>query len=59
MKVLRFVLGVTLFGALIVVVQLADSPLDTPSVKYQRLPDVNLPHMADAELAAGRKISRG
>jgi hypothetical protein len=57
MKVLRFVLGVTLFGALIVVVQLADSPLDTPSVKYQRLPDVNLPHMADAELAAGRSSS--
>jgi len=40
-----------------VVVQLADSPLDTPSVKYQRLPDVNLPHMADAELAAGRSSS--
>ena len=57
MKVLRFVLGVILFGALIVVVQLADSPLDTPSAKYERLPEVSLPHMADAELAAGRSSS--
>jgi hypothetical protein len=57
MKVLRFVLGVILFGALIVVVQLADSPLDTPSAKYQRLPDVGIQHMADAELAAGRSSS--
>jgi hypothetical protein len=57
MKVLRFVLGVILFGALIVVVQLADSPLDTPSAEYRRLPDVSLPHMADAELAAGRSSS--
>ncbi len=57
MKVLRFVLGVILFGALIVVAQLADSPLDTPSAEYRRLPDVSLPHMADAELAAGRSSS--
>lgn len=57
MKVVRFILGVVLFGALIVVVQLADSPLDTPSAKYERLPEVSLPHMADAELAAGRSSS--
>jgi hypothetical protein len=57
MKVVRFILGVILFGALIVVVQLADSPLDTPSAKYGRLPEVSLPHMADAEWAAGRSSS--
>jgi hypothetical protein len=57
MKVLRFVLGVMLFGALIVVVQLADSPLDTPSAKYERLPEVSLLHMADADWAAGRSSS--
>jgi hypothetical protein len=57
MKVVRFILGVILFGALIVVVQLADSPLDTPAAKYQRLPDVSLPQMADAESAAGRSSS--
>src|SRR5277367_3139844 len=57
MKVVRFILGVILFGALIVVVQLADSSLDTPSAKYERLPDVSLLHMADAESAAGRSSS--
>jgi hypothetical protein len=57
MKAVRFVLGVILFGALIVVVQLADSPLDTPSAKYQRLPDVSIQHMADADWAAGRSSS--
>ncbi|HTS16416.1 MAG TPA: hypothetical protein VMP11_02475 [Verrucomicrobiae bacterium] len=57
MKVLRFILGVLLFGALIVVVQLADSPLDTPSAKYERLPGISLPHMASAEMAAGRSSS--
>ena len=57
MKVLRFILGVILFGALIVVVQLADAPLDTPSAKYGRLPDANLPHVAGAEMAAGRSSS--
>jgi hypothetical protein len=57
MKVLRFVLGVILFGALIVVVQLADSPLGTPAARYQRLPDVSIPNMADADWAAGRGSS--
>ncbi|HVM61230.1 MAG TPA: hypothetical protein VMV72_10220 [Verrucomicrobiae bacterium] len=57
MKVLRFILGVILFGALIVVVQLADAPLDTPAAKYRRLTDVSLPHIAGAEMAAGRSSS--
>lgn len=57
MKVLRFVLGVILFGALIVVVQLADAPLGTPAARYQRLPDVSIQNMADADWAAGRSSS--
>ena len=57
MKVLRFVFGVLLFGALIVVVQFVDSPLGTPAVEYGRLPDVNIQQMADADWAAGRSSS--
>ena len=57
MKVLRVCLGVLLFGALITVVQLADSPLDTPIAQFQRLPDVSVMHMAEAEWAVGRSGS--
>lgn len=57
MKVLRFCLAIVLFGALVTVVQLADSPLDTPGAKFQQLPDVSVMHMAEAEWAAGRSGS--
>src|ERR1017187_450452 len=53
MKALKVCLGVLLFVALIVVVQLADSPLDTPIAQFQRLPDVNIMHLAEAEWADG------
>lgn len=54
MNVLRVCLGVILFGALITVVQLADSPLDTPVARFQQLPDVSVAHLAEADWAAGR-----
>lgn len=53
MKVLKVCLGVILFGVLIAVVQLVDSPLDTPLARFQRLPDVSVMHMAEAEWAVG------
>ena len=37
---------------LIVVVQLADPPQDSPAVRFQRLPDVSVLHMAHAAWAA-------
>ncbi|MCG3149734.1 MAG: hypothetical protein PCFJNLEI_03199 [Verrucomicrobiae bacterium] len=40
MKGFKIVWGVLLFAALIAVVQLADVPLDSPAVLYQRLPAV-------------------
>ena len=57
MKALKVCLGVLLFGALITVVQLADSPLDTPIAQFQRLPDVSVLHLAEAEWAVGRSGS--
>lgn len=48
MKILKVVWGLILFGALIVVVQLADPPQDSPVVRFQRLPDVSALHMAHA-----------
>ncbi len=54
MKALKFCLAVILFGTLIAVVQLADPPMDTPAVNFQRLPDVSLVNTASAEWAAGR-----
>lgn len=57
MKVLRFLLGVVLFGALIVVVQLVDSPLDTPAAKFGRLPDASVMQIAEAEWAVGHSGS--
>jgi len=57
MKVLKVCLGALLFVALIVVVQLVDSPLDTPIAQFQRLPDVNVMHLAEAEWAVGHSGS--
>ena len=51
MKILKVVLGVILFGALIALVQLADPPQDSPAAKFQRLPDVSVLHMAHAAWA--------
>ena len=52
MKILKVLCGVILFGALIVVVQLADPPQDSPTAKFQHLPDAGLLHMAHAAWAA-------
>jgi hypothetical protein len=57
MNVLKVCWGVILFAALIAVVQLADSPLDTPVARFQQLPDVSAVNMAQAEWAAGRSSS--
>src|SRR6266850_2685523 len=57
MNVLKICLGVVLFGLLIAVVQLVDSPLDTPLARFQRLPDVSVAHVADAEWAIGHSAS--
>ena len=54
MKILKVCWGLLLFGALIVVVQLVDSPLDSPVTQYQRLPEVGLRALARAQWAAGR-----
>ncbi len=54
MKVLKVIWGLILFGALITVVQFVDLPKDTPSAQFQRLPEVSLRTMAEAEWAAGR-----
>jgi len=53
MKTLKIVWGLILFGALVMVVQLADPPLDSPAARYQRLPDVSLTSLADAERTGG------
>jgi hypothetical protein len=54
MKMLKLCWGLILFGALVLVVQLADAPTDSPAAKFQRLPDANLRTMAEVEWAAGR-----
>ncbi len=54
MKMLKLCWGLILFGALVLVVQLADTPTDSPGAKFQRLPDANLRTMAEVEWAAGR-----
>ena len=54
MKMLKLCWGLILFGALVLVVQLADTPLDSPAARFQRLPDANLRTMAEVEWAAGR-----
>jgi hypothetical protein len=54
MKIVKLVWGLILVGALVVVVQLADPPQDSPTVKFQRLPDVSLRGIVEAEWAAGR-----
>ena len=57
MKILKVVWGLILFGALVVVVQLADLPQDSPAAKYQRLPDVSIRSIVEAEWAVGRTES--
>jgi hypothetical protein len=47
MKVLKIVLGLALFAALVTLVPLADAPLDSPAALFQRLPDVNSPSAAE------------
>jgi hypothetical protein len=41
MKVFKLILGLALFAGLVALVQLADTPLDSPSALFQRLPDVS------------------
>ncbi len=57
MKMLKLCWGLLLFATLIVVVQLADPPTNSPAARFQRLPDVNLSTMAEVEWAAGRPES--
>ncbi len=52
MKILRVVWGLILLAGLVVVVQLADPPHDSPMVRFQRLPDVSVLNMAHAAWAA-------
>jgi tetratricopeptide (TPR) repeat protein len=54
MKILKVCWGIILLAALVAVVQLADPPTDSPAAKFQRLPDVSLKSMTEAEWAAGR-----
>ena len=54
MKIVKIVWGLILFGALIALVQLADPQTDSPSAKFQRLPEVSVLQLAEAEWAAGR-----
>ncbi|HUI07976.1 MAG TPA: hypothetical protein VL486_13330 [Verrucomicrobiae bacterium] len=57
MKIVKVVWGLILFGALVVVVQLADLPQDSPAAKFQRLPDVSIRNIVEAEWAVGRTES--
>src|ERR1700704_4283109 len=52
MKFLKVCWGLVLFATLVVVVQLADPPENTPTAKFQRLPDVSILNTAAAEAAA-------
>lgn len=54
MKILKVCWGAVLLVALVAVVQLADPPTDSPAARFQRLPDVSLKSMTEAEWAAGR-----
>lgn len=53
MKGLKIVWAVLLFAALIAVVQLAEEPVDSPALVFQRLPDANLRGMAETKRAGG------
>jgi len=53
MKILKIVWGLILFGALVMVVQLADPPLDSPSALFERLPDTSLTKLADTQQSGG------
>src|SRR5207244_4767465 len=43
MNVLKFLLGVVFFVALVILLQLPEAPVDSPSLQFQRLPDVAAP----------------
>ncbi len=52
MKVLKFAAALVLFGALVVIVQLADPLQDSATAKYQRLPDADLTAVAESQIGA-------
>jgi len=54
MKILKVAWGLILFGALVVVVQLADLPQDSPAARFQRVPDVSIRNIVEADWAVGR-----
>jgi len=54
MKIFKLVWALVLLAALVIVVQLVDSPRVTPAARFQRLPEVGLLGLAEAEAAAGR-----
>jgi len=53
MKMLKLGGILVLLGALVVILQLADPPRDSPAARFRRLPDANFTGMAQAEAAAG------
>jgi hypothetical protein len=57
MNFFKIGMGLVLLGALVVVIQLADAPLDSPAAGYQRLPEVPLTTTAEAEWGAQRTES--
>lgn len=54
---LKIGMGVILFGALVVLIQLNDPPTNSPVIAYQRLSDVSLTTTAEAEWGAKRPES--
>lgn len=54
MKILKWGIGLLLFAALVVVVQLADPLKDSATAKFQRLPDAGLTGIAEGRLASGQ-----
>jgi len=54
MKIVKWLWGLVLLGGLVLLIQLADPPQDSPIVQFQRLPDANLPMLAEGEWVAGR-----
>jgi hypothetical protein len=56
-KVFKWVIGILLLGVLVLIFQLSDPPQNSPAAKFQRLPEVSLPAVAEAEWAAGRPDS--
>jgi hypothetical protein len=55
MKMLKLGAALVLLAALVIILQLADSPKDSPTAEFQRLPNADLRGVAQTEGAAGRQ----